>query len=211
MSKSPAWKTWIVLLAAALLTMAVPRSSPAHCDTLDGPVVKDARAALEKGDVTPALKWVTPADEPDIRAAFAKTLEVRNAGPAARELADRSFFETLVRIHRQGEGVPYSGLRSAGTDPGPGIRAADQALDRGSPDDLLNSMTARLAAEMRQRYRRAAETRRHADDSLQAGREYVEAYVTFVHFVERLHEDLSQPAAHEGSGEGTRKAAHSHP
>ena len=38
----------------------------AHCDTLDGPVVKTARAALEKGDVTPILKWVTNEYETEI-------------------------------------------------------------------------------------------------------------------------------------------------
>lgn len=185
------------LLPVLLLLLANPRTATAHCDTMDGPVVKAAAAALERRDVTPVLKWVKAEDEQAIRAAFAKALEARQAGPAARELADRSFFETLVRIHREGEGVPYTGLRPAGTDPEPGIRAADQALDGGSPDELLRSMTARLTAEIRQRYVLTVERRKHAEESVEAGREYVEAYVSFIHFVERIQEDLAaQHAAH---------------
>ncbi len=43
-------------MTVALLTM--DKDAFAHCDTLDGPVVKDARLALDKGDVTGLLKWV---------------------------------------------------------------------------------------------------------------------------------------------------------
>lgn len=42
-----------LLLFCALL---MPRIAYAYCDSLDGPVIKTARAALEKGDVTPVLK-----------------------------------------------------------------------------------------------------------------------------------------------------------
>ncbi len=46
-------------LAGALGLTLVPRPALAHCDTLDGPVVKDARVALDAQDVTPVLKWVS--------------------------------------------------------------------------------------------------------------------------------------------------------
>jgi len=39
----------------------------AHCDPLDGPVVKDAKVALEKGDATPVLKWVKVEHEEEVR------------------------------------------------------------------------------------------------------------------------------------------------
>ena len=83
--------------------------SAAHCDTMDGPVVAAARVALEKGDIAPVLKWVKPEREKEIRAAFARTLSVRAGGPEAKELADMYFFETLVRVHRAGEGAPLHG------------------------------------------------------------------------------------------------------
>src|SRR5574340_348706 len=101
--------------------------SGAHCDTLDGPVVATARASLEKGDVTPVLKWVRKEDEKEIQELFNKTLIVRKQGKEAKELADMYFFETLVRIHRAGEGAPYTGLKAAGTVE-PSVAAADKAL-----------------------------------------------------------------------------------
>src|SRR4030065_373974 len=99
----------IKLTAAAIIGMAVwfsPNIAGAHCDTLAGPVVVTAKAALEKGDVTPILKWVKKGNEGEIKEAFKKTLAVRKQGKEAQELADMYFFETLVRIHRAGEGAP---------------------------------------------------------------------------------------------------------
>ena len=42
-----------------------------------------------------------------------------------KELSDQFFIKTLVRVHRAGEGAPYTGIRPAGTDLGPAIPAAD--------------------------------------------------------------------------------------
>lgn len=198
------------LLGVFLLLMGMtPGAVFAHCDTVDGPVVKAAREALDRGDVTPVLKWVKAEDEQNVRAAFAEALEARKAGSVARERADRSFFETLVRIHREGEGVPYSGLRPAGSDPGAGIRAADHALERGSPEELLRSMTALLTEEIRKRFTLTMERREHAEDSVGAGRDYVDAYVSFIHFVERLQEDMAGHAAHPGHGQASPETTHS--
>jgi hypothetical protein len=112
----------------------------AHCDTMDGPVVKAAQAALEKGNVTPVLKWVKPPQEADVRAAFQKTLAVRGLGREARDLADQYFFETLVRLHREGEGAPYTGLKPAGAVE-PVVAAADKALEAGSVEELTREIT----------------------------------------------------------------------
>ncbi len=78
-------------LAGALGLTLVPRTALAHCDTLDGPVVKDARVALDAKDVTPVLKWVSHEEEGEIREAFQHALGVRALGPEARALADRFF------------------------------------------------------------------------------------------------------------------------
>ena len=99
---------------------------------MDGPVVQAARKALETGEVKLVLIWVQKQDEGDIKEAFQKTLTVRKLGAAAKELADRYFFETLVRIHRAGEGAPYTGLKPAGRDLGPAIPAADEAIEDAS-------------------------------------------------------------------------------
>jgi hypothetical protein len=184
-----------VLVLVILSAVITPRPARAHCDTLDGPVVLDAKAALQKGDVTPVLKWVRAGDdEKDIREAFAKTLKVRRLGDDARDLADRHFFETLVRVHRAGEGVGYTGLKPAGTVD-PGIAAADKALDKGSADKLASEIGERVAAALRERFAKVVAARRHADESVEAGRAYVAAYVEFIHYVEAVHALASAPAS----------------
>ncbi len=193
---STAFMTLVLGLAVIFTSLATRRAS-AHCDTMDGPVVKDAMLALDKGDVTPALKWVTKDAEPEIRAAFAKTLAVRSKGADARELADRYFFETLVRVHRAGEGAPFTGIKPAGTDPGAAVKASDKALDAGSPDALVKIITDKVTAEVRSRFVRVAEAKKHSGESVQAGREFVRAYVEFVHHAERLYSDAAGEAGHD--------------
>jgi hypothetical protein len=176
----------LVPAAVVLVFVLSSNAASAHCDTLNGPVVAAARLALEKGDVTPVLKWVKATDEAEVRRAFDQTLAVRTAGPQAKELADRYFFETLVRVHRQGEGAPYTGLK-AGTDVDPAVEAADKAIENGSVDRATELVTGEIAAGIHRRFTRVVEARKHAGESVEAGREYVEAYVDYVHYVENLH------------------------
>ncbi len=186
---------FLAALAAAALTLA-PGPARAHCDTVDGPVVKDARAALEAGDVTPVLKWVRADQEAEVRAAFAQALAVRALGPEALALADRYFFETLVRVHREGEGAAYTGLKPAGAAVEPGIAAADAALESGSIDALVRQLGGEVERGLRQRHARAVEARRHAAESVERGREFVEAYVDLMHYAERLLAAAAGPAPH---------------
>jgi hypothetical protein len=175
---------------------------------MDGPIVTAAKQALEKGDVTAVLKWVKPESEAEIREAFKKTLAVRAMGTEARELADMYFFETLVRIHRAGEGAPYAGLKPAGTDPGPGVAACDKALESGSVDAVVKLVADAVAAGIRTRFAKASEAGKHANDSVAAGREFVEAYVQFVHYVERLYTDALLKNVHDDDADA---AAPAHP
>lgn len=181
---------------AALLLLALPRTAQAHCDALDGPVVTDARAALAATDLAPVLKWIAEPDEPEVRAAFAQTLAVRTLSPEAEALADRAFFETVVRLHRAFEGAPYTGLQPAGTDPGVSVRAADTALESGSLDDLKALILRDVERGLEERFEAARHAREHAAHNPEAGRHFVHAYVEFVHFAERLHEDANSNAAH---------------
>jgi hypothetical protein len=167
----------------------------AHCDTLDGPVVAAARKALTSGDVTPVLKWVTADDEQMIRSAFQKTLEVRKLGTQARDLADMYFFETLVRIHRAGEGAPYTGLKP-GTNIDPAVALADKALKSGSVDKLVNILTNATDKGIRENFDQAFKAKKHADESVAAGREFVESYVVFTHYVEGLHSMIKGASEH---------------
>ncbi len=194
------------VLAAALLTagFAVPPRALGHCDTMDGPVVRDARTALEHKDVTPVLKWIQKDDELQIKTAFDLTLAVRAKGPEVRQLADQFFFETLVRVHRAGEGAPFTGLKPAGTPLEPAIREADSALESGSAERVVKLVTEAAAAGIRQRFAEVQEKQRHADHSVAAGREFVAAYVKYVHYVEGLHQSTQSGAAHH---EGAHNAA----
>jgi len=183
-----------ILILATLLVGAV---APVfvHCDTMDGPVVAAAKEALAAADVTPTLKWVAAGQEGEVRAAFGQTLAVRAEGPAAKELADMYFFETLVRLHRASEGEPYTGLKPAGAVEA-AVAAADEALARGAVDDLVAEVTGHVAAAIRERFERTMAAKAHAEDSVAAGREFVAAYVDFVHYVEGV------AAGAEGGGHG---------
>lgn len=198
-----------VVAVSAILWMLATGLAVAHCDTLDGPVVVTAKDALENGDVTPVLKWVRPEHEQEIRATFDKTLAVRDKGPDVQELVDMYFFETLVRLHREGEGAPYTGLKPAGNELESAVLSADKSLDSGSVDPLVKLITGDAAAGIRERFAETLERKKHANDSVEAGRKYVAAYVEFVHYVERLHLDAAGHNAHhsEASGEPREAAA----
>lgn len=200
-------------LAMAALTAIVailPHAAQAHCDTLDGPVVIDARAALAAGDVTPVLKWIAPEDEAAIRRVFEHVLKARGTGAEARSMADMYFFETVVRVHRASEGAPYTGVKPAGTDPGPVVRAADAALANGSVDGLVTKVTEHVAEGIRHRFAEAKEAKVHKDHTVEAGREFVAAYVQFVHYVENLHNVVADHDGHHNE-EGTEGSSnHKH-
>jgi hypothetical protein len=155
-----------------------------------------AKAALEKGDLTPVLKWVKKEQEEEVRAAFAKTLAVRTLSPQAKDLADTYFFETLVRVHRAAEGAPYTGLEPADTPVSPAVSAADEALTKRSAGDLVKLLTDKVAKGVEERFEVVMEKKKHAEESVEAGREYVQAYVGFTHLAERLYDDATAPAGH---------------
>ena len=189
------WLTGPIL--AVGLTLVTPARLLAHCDGLDGPVVKAARTALDTRNPALALMWVQPKDEPEIRSAFEQTLAVRALGPTARELADRFFFETVVRVHRAGEGAPFTGLKPAGRDLGPAISAADEAVRVGSLEPARHLLTVTIQERLGQHFGELMASKAFDPDDVAAGREYVKAYVEFIHFVERLHDSaIKAPDGH---------------
>ena len=182
--------------AAIAFAVVLAAAAPArgHCDSLDGPVVKAAQQALAARDVTAVLIWVSAADETEIREAFEQTLAVRTLNPRAMALADRYFFETLVRVHRAGEGAPFTGLKPAGLDLGPAIPAADRALAAGSPALVIDLVTAALHHELKRQFDEVMEAKAWRAGDVAAGRRFVKAYVEYIHYVERLYEAINVPA-----------------
>ncbi|MEO8501596.1 MAG: DUF6448 family protein [Vicinamibacteria bacterium] len=194
----------ILVVSLLLLT---PRFASAHCDTLKGPVVTAARAALEARDVNLVLAWVRPADEAVIRHAFQETLTVRALGPDAKVLADRYFFETLVRIHRAGEGAPYTGLTES--EPEPTIAATDRALERGSVDELERLLVASVRTGLLERFAHARAAKPLHQGDVAAGRAYVAAYVSLTHWVEGVATAAEGSAEHHGAD--AAQAGHRNP
>ena len=170
----------------------------AHCDTMNGPIIPEAKAALEKGDVTPTLKWVKKGNEAEVRAAFARTVAVRSQSPQATELADQYFLETLIRLHRAGEGAPYTGLKDEPVEPI--VAMADKALTDGSTDELVKNLIAHMSEAIRERFNKAVSARRDRDKNVDTGREYVDAYVTYVHYVEGIHSAMLAAGGHQHAG-----------
>jgi Family of unknown function (DUF6448) len=194
------------------ITMSVIDATPAlaHCDGLDGPVVSAARIALQTGDLNRVLIWVRPEDVGEIRRVFNEALATRKLGPQPQEMADRYFFETLVRIHRAGEGEPYTGLKPAGRNLGPAIPAADKAVDTGSLDELERLLTDSLKKGLHTRFHDLIEKKAFRADDVAAGREFIESYVTFIHYVERLYKIAAETVDGDNQKTSVSGGVHEH-
>lgn len=187
------WRAGMVVLGIiGLAGFFFPRAASAHCDTLDGPVVIAAQKALETGNINYVLPWVAEEDEAEIKAAFEHVLQVRALGTQAKELADRYFFETLVRVHRAGEGAPYTGLKPAGSVENPAVIAADRAFETGSADALINLLLAEVREGAARRFEEALAAQSKEVNDVAARRKGVHAYVEFVHYVEAIYNAAAQ-------------------
>ena len=190
-------------IAALSLGLLVGSSTAfAHCDTLDGPVVAAARKALDTNNVNLVLAWVQKKDDADIRKQFEKTVAVRKAGGQAKELADMYFFETLVRIHRAGEGADYTGLKSGPIEPP--IVAADKALETGKLDGVAKLISERMEQGLHRNFEDVMKKKKYNPSDVAAGRAFASAYTEYTHYVERLYnaaETLAPEHVHkEASG-----------
>ena len=187
------------MLAITMALRPTPQAS-AHCDSINGPVVTAARQALAAGDVTLILPYVAAAAEAELTGAFQHALTVRPLGSEAQALADRYFFETAVRLHRAGEGAPYTGLKE-GDDESPALAAADRALAGGSLDQVYAVLSDAIQNGVAQRYQGVVAARAHAaqEGTVAAARERVEAELGFDTYVEAVYATalgLAAPAVH---------------
>jgi hypothetical protein len=187
MEKKNILKVLVIASIVVAFAILLPIKLFAHCDTMDGPVVKAAQKALESGDLSPVLIWVQKQDETEIKKAFEKTRAIRKLSPEAKEFADMYFFETLVRIHRAGEGAPYTGIKPAGTDLGLAIPAADSAIASGDIKQVNKLINDAITQELNRRFKEVVEKKNFKKDDIEAGRQYVRAYIEFVHYVESVY------------------------
>jgi len=176
-----------------------PLATFAHCDTMDGPVIADAKKAIAQKNVNYILKWVRPQDETEIKEAFNLIMKVRVLSPEAQKLSDKYLFETLVRVHRTGEGVPYTGVKPSGTPVDQKILAADKSIELGNLTPLKGLVTKDKVPELTKRFSKVMSLKKFDVNNVKAGREYIEAYVQFFHFAEG-EEEAHEANAHQSDG-----------
>lgn len=172
---------------------------PPHCDSMDGPVVTAARQALEAGEVELVLPFVPAEGEAEVRAMFDRVMPVRDLGPVARETGDLLFFETVVRIHRAGEGAPFTGLKPAGLAVDPAIPLAERALQDGSADELADFLSGVLRGQLTERLEHVRDLAAQRGRSVADARRYVEAMLGFEVYSHHIHELLQEASHHEGA------------
>ncbi len=192
----------MVALAASLFAFA---ASPAfgHCDSESGPIIPLIRQSLDNGNITPLLKWLPAENEAEIKDLFSRVRALRAQSNDAKEIADQLFIETFIRLHRAGEGEPFTGIKKTADVP-PIFAEVDRALKSGKVDSLSIKIAATVREKIVTLFNRALQLSKHQDESVDAGREYVEAYVAYVHFIEELDTYLAAGAAthHSSSEEG---------
>jgi hypothetical protein len=170
---------------------------PPHCDSLDGPVVTAARQALEREDVAIILPYVNKRGEQSLSDAYDLAVKVRSLGPEAQELADRYFFETAVRIHRAGEGAPFTGLKRAGLDVGPVIPIVEKAIDAGSPERIIEFFIEEVQSEIATRFESMLESRSRSNEGIDEARDYVGKMLGLQVWSHKLYGALKSPTSHE--------------
>ncbi len=171
------------IISAAIFFLS-PQTVFSHCDTMDGPVIIDAQLAFEKNNVNYVLKWVRSGDENDIKKAFAEVMKVRPLNADAKELAEKYFYDILIRIHREGEGVSFTGVKPSGTPVSPVIKAADKSIELENLSALEKLIPDEKRPRLKKLFNKAMSLKKFDIDDVKAGREYVEAYVQFFHFAE---------------------------
>jgi hypothetical protein len=169
---------------------------------MDGPVVKAAKTALETGNVNLILPWVPEKAEGELKKAFEKTLRARKLGKEAAEVADYWFFETAVRLHREGEGAPYTGLKPAGLDWGPVVPRAEKAIENGNPKEVIDFIAHTVEEELQRRFKHAMEKKKYDVNNVDAAREYVQAMLGFILYAHHLYTNIKGGEVHGEEGMG---------
>ncbi|HET8886696.1 MAG TPA: DUF6448 family protein [Salinimicrobium sp.] len=183
------------LLVVIFFMAMLPQQTFGHCDSYDGPVIQDAYKALEAQNVTPILKWIEAKYEQEITDLFNKTLQYRNSDKEVYQLLEKHFLETLVRLHREGEGEPYTGLKPAGTT-SKIIQMTDTALKNQDIDTFLEKLNGHIEKMVREKYEKVAALQPVKDNSVEEGRAFVAAYVDYTHTIEALHAILEHDVQH---------------
>ena len=176
------------MLTGTLLLLSVQGAS-AHCDTPNGPVIAAAKESLELQNPNPVLIWVQPKDEEELQKIFHQVLAVRIQSKEAKALADQYLFETAVRLHRLGEGECYTGVKKESAEEH-FVNETEAALGRKSPDVLIMHLNQELKDNVAKRFSEVVAKQNYRESDVEAGREYVKAYVSFIHYIGSLYQAI---------------------
>ncbi|WP_417369971.1 DUF6448 family protein [Gelidibacter japonicus] len=182
-----------ILLAFAFMLVSI--SGFAHCDSYDGPVIKDALKALDQNNVQLVLKWIEPQQEKEIIPLFHKTYSLKNEDKEVYAIVEKHFLETLVRLHREMEGASFTGLKPAGSMT-PLVEMVDNSIAENDVEKVIKTVTNHLEQVLRERYATVAKLNKTKDNSVEQGREYVHAYVQYTHTLEALEHILHGDISH---------------
>ncbi|MCK5601780.1 LysM domain-containing protein [Candidatus Pacearchaeota archaeon] len=193
-------KTTLMTILIFSLSIFSAQNTLAHCDTYDGPVIQAAERALEKNDVNLVLVWTLEEYEIEIKHAFEETIKARAANPKA----DHYFFEELVRVHRLGEGESYTGIKPKGTPIAKIVQTTDKAIETKSLDEVFTLVNKAMEKRAEEMLHKVLAAKNYNQNDIEAGREYVEAYVEYTHYLEILHNVAEQGIGflHTLHGEG---------
>lgn len=194
-SKSSGFKNLLPVMMMFILFSIGTLPAYAHCDSVDGPVITDAKEALKTNEVSHVFKWIDKEQEKEVTTLFNKTYNLKDGDPEIYELVKKHFFETLVRLHRETENAPYTGLKAAGTTKKI-IQLSDEAIQDKNIDALISKLNNHVEKVIRNRYEKVEKLNEVKDESAQKGREYVKAYVQYTHTIEALHDVLKHGDAH---------------
>lgn len=151
------------------------------------------------------MPWAYKKAEAEIRKAFEKTMHVRKLGKEASGLADYWFFETVVRLHREGEGAPYTGIKPVGLDTGPVVPRAEKAIEKGNPKELIEFLQNSVKEEIEEKFRHVMATKNYNENDVDSAREYVRAMLDLTLYSHYLYTSIKQSERH---GEGTGGHGH---
>ena len=181
------------LLGMMILAFSMPAN--AHCDSYDGPVIQDALKALDKEEVTFAMKWIDKDHEAEITSLFNKTLRLKKEDAEVYSIVEKHFLETLVRLHREGEGALFTGLKPTGSTT-PMIRMADKSIEDKNVDKLLTNLHNHLQKVITEKYEKVMALSKVKDHSIAEGRAYVAAYVDYTHTLEAIESVMAHGNHH---------------
>lgn len=183
------------MLLLGMIMFAFNTPTYAHCDSYDGPVIQDALNALNQKDVSYVMKWIEKDQEAEITKLFNKTVGLKNSDVEIYSIVEKHFLETLVRLHRETEGAPFTGLKPAGSTT-PIIQMADKSIENKEVNSLLTNLDKHIQKVITEKYEKVNALSRTKDNSTAEGRAYVEAYVDYTHTLEAIEGALDHGGHH---------------